>query len=167
MLYDTDARAEKIIHLKLENIRLKEQLVILTGKSNKQRIVPIMENTKKLIIQYMKENKIESNYLFQSKKHQPMNETFIRDIMRSKNKKLTPHVFRRSRATHLLEAGVNILYIQEFLGHEDISTRQEYAKIIEKNKIDAIKKVSPNLSETDMFPDWNDDKDLLSQLLNL
>ena len=167
LLYDTAARAEEIIHLKLEDIRLEEQLVILIGKGNKQRIVPIMENTKKLIISYLKENKIESGYLFQNKMKLPMNETFIRDIVKSKDKKLSPHIFRRSRATHLLEAGVNILYIQELLGHEDISTTQEYAKVIEKNKIEAIKKVSPNIVETEALPDWNDDKDLLSQLLNL
>ena len=167
LLYDTAARAEEIIHLKLEDIRLEEQLVILTGKGNKQRIVPIMENTKKLIIQYLKENKIESGYLFQNKMKLPMNETFIRDIVKSKDKKLSPHIFRRSRATHLLEAGVNILYIQELLGHEDISTTQEYAKVIEKNKIEAIKKASSNLGETELLPDWNDDKDLLNQLLNL
>ena len=167
LLYDTAARAEEIIHLKLEDIRLEEQLVILTGKGNKQRIVPIMENTKKLVISYLKENKIESGYLFQNKMKLPMNETFIRDIVKSKDKKLSPHIFRRSRATHLLEAGVNILYIQELLGHEDISTTQEYAKVIEKNKIEAIKKVSPNIVETEALPDWNDDKDLLSQLLNL
>ena len=167
LLYDTAARAEEIIHLKLEDIRLEEQLVILTGKGNKQRIVPIMENTKKLIISYLKENKIESGYLFQNKMKLPMNETFIRDIVKSKDKKLSPHIFRRSRATHLLEAGVNILYIKELLGHEDISTTQEYAKVIEKNKIEAIKKVSPNIVETEALPDWNDDKDLLSQLLNL
>ena len=59
------------------------------------------------------------------------------------------------------------LYIQELLGHEDISTTQEYAKVIEKNKIEAIKKVSPNLGETEQLPDWNDDKDLLNQILNL
>ena len=167
LLYDKATRAEEIIDLKLEDIRLEEQLVILTGKGNKQRIVPIMENTKKLIISYLKENKIESGYLFQNKMKLPMNETFIRDIVKSKDKKLSPHIFRRSRATHLLEAGVNILYIQELLGHEDISTTQEYAKVIEKNKIEAIKKVSPNIVETEALPDWNDDKDLLSQLLNL
>ena len=57
--------------------------------------------------------------------------------------------------------------IQELLGHEDISTTQEYGKVIEKNKIEAIKKLSPNLGETELLPDWNDDKDLLSQLLKL
>ena len=59
------------------------------------------------------------------------------------------------------------MYIQELLGHEDISTTQEYAKVIEKSKIEAIKKVTPNLVETELLPDWNDDKDLLNQLLKM
>ena len=169
LLYDTAARAEEIIHLKLEDIRLEEQLVILTGKGNKQRIVPIMENTKKLIIQYLKENKIARGFLFGENTTYSMLKHLLLKInqMNIISKKITSHTFRRSRATHLLEAGVNILYIQELLGHEDISTTQEYAKIIEKNKIEAIKKASPNLGETELLPDWNDDKDLLNQLLNL
>ena len=97
LLYDTAARAEEIIHLKLEDIRLEEQLVILTGKGNKQRIVPIMENTKKLIISYLKENKIESGYLFQNKMKLPMNETFIRDIVKSKD-----NSFIRSWSKHFI-----------------------------------------------------------------
>jgi len=169
LLYDTAARAEEIIHLKLEDIRLEEQLVILTGKGNKQRIVPIMENTKKLMIQYLKENKIARGFLFGENTTYSMLKHLLLKInqMNIISKKITSHTFRRSRATHLLEAGVNILYIQELLGHEDISTTQEYAKVIEKNKIEAIKKVSPNLGETELLPDWNDDKDLLNQLLNL
>ena len=164
LLYDTAARAEEIIHLKLEDIRLEEQLVILTGKGNKQRIVPIMENTKKLIIQYLKENKIARGFLFGENTTNILLKINQMNII---SKKITSHTLRRSRATHLLEAGVNILYIQELLGHEDISTTQEYAKVIEKNKIEAIKKVSSNLGETEQLPDWNDDKDLLNQLLNL
>ena len=169
LLYDTAARAEEIIHLKLENIRLEEQLVIFTGKGNKQRIVPIMENTKKLIIQYLKENKIEKGYLFGENTTYNMLKHLLLKInqMNIISKKITSHIFRRSRATHLLEAGVNILYIQELLGHEDISTTQEYAKVIEKSKIEAIKKVTPNLVETELLPDWNDDKDLLNQLLKM
>ena len=167
LLYDTAARADEIIRLKLENIRLEEQLIILTGKGNKQRIVPIMENTKKLIIQYLKENKIEKGYLFGENTTYNMLKHLLLKInqMNIISKKITSHIFRRSRATHLLEAGVNILYIQELLGHEDISTTQEYAKVIEKSKIEAIKKVTPNLVETELLPDWNDDKDLLNQLL--
>lgn len=169
LLYDTAARADEIIHLKLENIRLEEQLIILTGKGNKQRIVPIMENTKKLIIQYLKENKIEKGYLFGENTTYNMLKHLLLKInqMNIISKKITSHIFRRSRATHLLEAGVNILYIQELLGHEDISTTQEYAKVIEKSKIEAIKKVTPNLVETELLPDWNDDKDLLNQLLKM
>ena len=169
LLYDTAARAEEIIHLKLEDIRLEEQLVILTGKGNKQRIVPIMENTKKLIIQYLKENKIARGFLFGENTTYSMLKHLLLKInqMNIISKKITSHTFRRSRATHLLEAGVNILYIQELLGHEDISTTQEYAKVIEKNKIEAIKKANSNLGETELLPDWNDDKDLLNQLLNL
>ena len=143
--------------------------MILTGKGNKQRIVPIMENTKKLIIQYLKENKIESGYLLKSDTTYSMLYHLFLKLNQTSiiSKKITSHTLRRSRATHLLEAGVNILYIQELLGHEDISTTQEYAKVIEKNKIEAIKKVSSNLGETEQLPDWNDDKDLLNQLLNL
>ncbi len=59
------------------------------------------------------------------------------------------------------------MYIQELLGHEDISTPQEYAKVIEKNKIEAIKKAPLNLKETELLPDWNDGKDLLKQLLSI
>ena len=169
LLYDTAARAEEIICLKLEDIRLEEQLVILTGKGNKQRIVPIMENTKKLIIQYMKENKITSGYLLKSDTTYSMIYHLLLKINQTGilSKKITSHILRRSRATHLLESGVNILYIQELLGHENISTTQEYAKVIEKNKIEAIQKASPNSSEIELLPDWNDDEDLLSQLLNL
>ena len=169
LLYDTAARADEIIRLKLENIRLEEQLIILTGKGNKQRIVPIMETTKKLIIQYLKENKIEKGYLFGENTTYNMLKHLLLKInqMNIISKKITSHIFRRSRATHLLEVGVNILYIQELLGHEDISTTQEYAKVIEKSKIEAIKKVTPNLVETELLPDWNDDKDLLNQLLKM
>ena len=59
------------------------------------------------------------------------------------------------------------MYIQELLGHEDISTPQEYAKVIEKNKIEAIKKAPLNLEETELLPDWNDGIDLLKQLLSI
>ena len=62
---------------------------------------------------------------------------------------------------------MNIVYIQELLGHECISTTEEYAKVFSKAKFDAIKKVTSKFVSDDKYADWNSDKDLLSKLINL
>ena len=167
LLYDTAARASEIINLKVEDIHLEEKYIILTGKGNKQRIVSMMEQTKKLLINYMKENHIESGYLFNINGKR-MNHEFIRDVIKtinSLNKQISPHTFRHTRAVHLLDKGVNIIYIQEFLGHTSVNTTMEYVKVIEKSKFEAIEKANPKIDNN--LPDWHDDEDLLSQLLNL
>ena len=167
LLYDTAARASEIINIKIEDIHLEEKYIILTGKGNKQRVVPIMEQTKKLLINYVKEYKIINSCLFQNNQKK-MNARFIRDIIKSYNvvnKQISPHTFRHTRAVHLLDKGVNIIYIQELLGHTSINTTMEYAKVIEKSKFDAIKEANPKLDND--LPDWNNDSDLLSQLLNM
>lgn len=170
MLYDTASRASEIINLKVEDIHLEDKYIILTGKGNKQRMVPIMEDTKNLIIKYMNENDITEGYLFQNKRHQRMSNDFIKDTISKYqkyiNKHLHPHIFRHTRAVHLLDKGVNIVYIQEFLGHACIDTTRGYAKVLEKTKFEAIKKATPQLNN-DTLPDWNNDQDLLSQLLNM
>lgn len=167
LLYDTAARASEIINLKVEDIHLEEKYIILTGKGNKQRIVSMMEQTKKLLINYIKENHIERGYLFNINGSK-MNERFLRDVVKtinSLNKQISPHTFRHTRAVHLLDKGVNIIYIQELLGHTSINTTMEYAKVIEKSKFEAIEKANPKIDNN--LPDWNDDEDLLTQLLNL
>ena len=167
LLYDTAARASEIVNLKLVDIHLEEKYVILTGKGNKLRIVPIMEQTKNLLISYLNLFNIKSGYLFQNKNNK-MNKRFIRDVINSCNildKKISPHTFRHTRAVHLSDKGVNPIYIQELLGHSSINTTMEYARVIEKSKFDAIEKA--NLKITDDLKDWNDDQDLLSQLLNM
>lgn len=167
LLYDTAARSNEIVNLRIEDIHLEEKYIILTGKGNKQRIVSMMEQTKKLLINYMKENHIENGYLFNINGNK-MNNEFIRDVIKtinSLNKQISPHTFRHTRAVHLLDKGVNVIYIQELLGHTSINTTMEYAKVIEKSKFEAIKKA--NLEIDNNLPDWNDDKNLLSQLLNL
>lgn len=172
LLYDTAARASEIIHLKIEKINLENSYIILSGKGNKQRIVPIMKNTKTLLINFMKENKINSGYLFQNKNKNHQNENFIKDIVKvitkdvNFSKEITPHTFRHSRAIHLLSAGVNLLYIRDLLGHESVVTTERYARVIEKAKFEAIRKATSSQFE-DNLPDWNNDVDLLSQLLEL
>lgn len=167
LLYDTAARASEIINLKVNDIHLEEKYIVLEGKGKKMRIVPIMEQTKNLLISYLNSFDIKSGYLFQNKNNK-MNERFIRDVINVCNileKKISPHTFRHTRAVHLLDKGVNIVYIQELLGHSSINTTMEYAKIIEKSKFKAIEKANPKIS-TDL-PDWNNDQDLLIQLLNM
>ena len=167
LLYDTASRASEIINLKVEDIHLEEKYIVLTGKGNKQRIVSMMEQTKKLLIRYIEENNIQEGYLF-NKNGKKMNNEFIKDIIKSSiksEKTISPHTFRHTRAVHLLDKGVNIIYIQELLGHTSINTTMEYAKVIEKTKFEAIKKANPKIDNT--LPDWNNDEDLLSQLLSL
>ena len=167
LLYDTAARASEMINLKLEDIHLEEKYIILTGKGNKQRIVSMMDQTQQLLIKYIKENNITTGYLF-NKKGRKMNNDFIKDIIKSSikiEKIISPHTFRHTRAVHLLDKGVNIVYIQELLGHASINTTMEYAKVIEKEKFEAIKKANPQID--DQLSDWNDNADLLNQLLSL
>ena len=169
LLYDTGARSSEIINLKAEDLRLEEKLVILTGKGSKQRVVPIMENTKEILLKYINYQCHYSKYLFE-KDNKKFNERFIRDIIKKYSsdttKKVTPHTFRRSRAIHLLDKGVNIMYIKKLLDHESVITTEEYAKVLEKSKFEAIKKANPNI-RVEHLEDWNDDQDLLNQLLNL
>ena len=168
LLYDTAARASEIINLKYEDINLEEKYLILDTKGKKKRMVPIMKQTKELLIKYIDEFKIRNGYLFNNK-GKKVNKGFIFDLVtkyQPNNKKISPHIFRHSRAVHLLDNGINIVYIQEFLAHASITTTQEYAKVIEKSKFKAIEKVSPTMVNENL-DDWNNDQDLLNQLLNL
>lgn len=171
LLYDTAARASEIINLKIEDIHLEQKYIILTGKGKKQRVVPIMDKTRDMIVNYLNENDIKNGYLFSIKKHK-MNENFIKDIIKKitielpLNKNITPHTLRRTRAIHLLSAGVNTMYIRDLLGHESVITTEKYARVIEKNKFEAIEKATPN-KDIPELDDWNDNQDLLSQLLSL
>ena len=135
----------------------------------KKRVVPIMDETIELLNQYLKDNNINYGKIF---KVSEKNNTFIKDIIKSVtkslsiNKNITPHTFRRTRATHLLEAGVSIIYIKDLLGHSSIETTEEYLKINNKYKNEAIKKANELLPKTSL-PDWSKDETLLNQLLNL
>lgn len=168
LLYDTAARANEIINFKLEDINLEEKYIVLTGKGNKKRVVPIMEQTKQLLISYFSQINRNSGYVFQKDKR-PMNDRFLRDVINkyyTGEKNITPHTFRRTRAIQLLDHGVNIVYIQELLGHTSIETTRVYATVIEKTKFEAIEKATPQLNN-EKLEDWNNDPDLLAQLLSI
>lgn len=165
LLYDTAARSSEIINLKVEDIHLEEKYVILNGKGNKQRVVPLMDSTIDLLKLYMQENNI-NNKLFNESSYALLRYLFSKLNNQFKSKNITPHVFRHTRAIHLLSAGVPLIYIRDLLGHSSITTTERYARVLEKNKFEAIAKATPNNINT-VEKDWNDDKNLLSQLLNL
>lgn len=167
LLYDTGARSCELINLKISDINLETKIIKLIGKGNKERYVPIMEKTKELLIQYLK-NRYSKHELLLEKNttYSLFHHLFIRINKQCKLvKKVTPHTIRRTRAIHLLDKGVNVVYIQELLGHVNILTTQDYTRAITKSKFEAIEKVTPTINAD--LTDWNDDQDLLNQLLNL
>ena len=185
VLYDTGARVDELIHMKLMDIHLdKPSSIKIKGKGNKVRVVPIMGNTVKLLKKYIDENNLKKRqfedhpYLFQNRSGKPYTRAGISyiinkyvDIANSKyNARITvkmhPHVFRHSKAVHLLEAGIELIYIRDFLGHSSVKTTEIYAKICSQNKIDALEKVYENLSQTSEN-DWTNDQDLMDWLTKL
>lgn len=168
LMYDTGARASEILELKYEDINLEEQKIILTGKGNKKRIVPIMNPTKDLLIKYFKESNIRGGSIVDDSAGYELIRYIFKKINKLfLNKNITPHTLRHTRAVHLLDNGVPLIYIKELFGHASIVTTEEYAKIIEKRKFEAIENAMPKIASESILSDWNDDIDLLSQLLIL
>ena len=159
-----------------------EQSVNLTGKGNKIRRVPIMNNTAVLVQKYISENKLDlphkCNYpLFTNKQHSKLTKEGVAYILnkyavmaREKTDKIPVkvkcHMLRHSKAVHLLQAGVNLIYIRDFLGHSDIKTTEIYARADSELKRKALENAYPDLVDTNL-PDWNENTDLMNWLSKL
>ena len=182
LLYDTGARIQELIDLKVGDIRLaKPATVSLTGKGNKKRYVPIMGKTCDLLKNYLEENHLldngKQNYpLFYNSRRQPFTRpgiTYILEKNLKKAKELTPntqfpdklkpHMMRHTKAIHLLEAGVNLIYIRDLLGHVNISTTERYARTNSEIKRKALESAYTEVITGDV-PGWDEDTDLLNWL---
>lgn len=185
ILYDTGGRVSEICDLKVENVRLSSPMTLcLTGKGNKSRLVPVMKETQKLIRKYLEkygENpSINGKHpLFSNQKGEHLTRAGVTYILKkyvnlAKQEKpscfmedISPHCLRHSKAMHLLQSGVNLIYIRDLLGHTDISTTEIYAKTDEKFKRKALEEAydspTPNIQETS----WQKDDDLMLWLKNL
>lgn len=182
-LYDTGARVSELINLKVRNIKFDDftTTVKLFGKGSKVRIVPILGNTSDLLKRYINEHNLTTKYddfLFVSKLRKPLTEPGIkyiiekyRSLATKKNplvpNNIFPHMFRHSKAMHLLESGVNYIYIRDFLGHSDIKTTEIYAKISVEQKKKALSKAYNENIPISEETSWNKDKDLLNYLMKL
>ena len=180
LLYDSGARVQELIDMRVCDVNLQTPVVItLTGKGNKTRRVPVMKNTASLLQSYLLENKLDKpwrneNPLFTNSQNHKLTKEGVTYILSKhvesarKTSTLLPskvnnHMLRHSKAMHLLQAGVNLIYIRDFLGHVDLKTTEIYARADTEMKRKAIENVYPDLIDPNL-PDWNKDQALLSWL---
>ena len=133
LFYQTGIRLSEIIGLKVSSIRDNEVKVL--GKRNKERIIPISKNVRKVINEYLIQKSNEfpnSDYFFLTDSGNKMYEKFVYrkvnhylSLVSSKQKK-SPHILRHSFATHMLNNGADLNAIKEILGHENLSATQVY-----------------------------------------
>lgn len=184
LLYDAGARVQELCDLTPQYLRLNAPpTVTLTGKGNKSRFVPLSAQNTQILRKYMKERSLDlpSNiyeHLFTNRQGGKLSRGGVSYILAkyiqqanaaSENAislSITPHCLRHSKAMHLLESGSNLIYIRDFLGHEEIDTTQIYAKANPEVKRAALEKVydAPNAPQ---LPDWNDDPSLIGFLKGL
>jgi integrase/recombinase XerD len=184
LMYDSGARVQEIIDLTPSFINFNRPYTIrITGKGSKKRIVPLMENQVEVLKDYMKSNRLLEPYastypLFSNarmEKFSRMGITLIlkkyAEIARSENPSLipsniTPHVLRHSKAMHLLQSEVNLVYIRDFLGHAAVSTTEIYARADSKFKREALEKAYVGVTKNDNEGKaaWLKDADLLEWL---
>lgn len=140
LLYSSGIRASELIDLNEYMINIEERELRVIGKGNKERITFFSENSKKWLEKYIEEKKKKySNYtkdvVFANSKGEKLTTRSLRRLIADYAKKaglqkeVTPHVFRHTFATELLNNGVDIRYLQELLGHSSISTTQVYTHV--------------------------------------
>lgn len=143
LLYESGCRVQEIIDIKYGNISFNTPATItVIGKGSKVRIIPISSNVANIVKKYASNNQITDpqQNLFTNHKREPLTRSGVTYILKKyvdKAKidspelfctKMHPHILRHSKAMHLLENGVNLIYIRDFLGHSSVTTTEIYAR---------------------------------------
>jgi integrase/recombinase XerD len=141
-LYGCGLRVSEVISLRISNLYFNEGFIKIKGKGNKERLVPIGNTTIKYINIYLENirfhsavKKDNSDILFLNKRSGSLSRVMIFLIIKDLAKKaglkktISPHTFRHSFATHLIEGGANLRAVQEMLGHESITTTEIYTHL--------------------------------------
>ena len=142
VLYSCGLRVSELTNLKLSNIRFKEGYVKVVGKGNKERFTPIGNSAIKYLNIYLNEIRNHQNIkkgsediVFLNRRGNKLSRVMIFTIIKELaekiglKKKISPHTFRHSFATHLIEGGADLRAIQEMLGHESITTTEIYTHL--------------------------------------
>lgn len=186
VLYDTGARVQEIVDLKVKHVRLlKPATITLHGKGNKTRQVPIMKSTTKLLELYFQTRKINDHIndgdtpLFVNQQGHNFSRWGISYIIDKYVAKahfnnqfsvsfpITPHIFRHSKAMHMLQADINIIYIRDFLGHVDVSTTEIYARADTEMKRKAIEASCRDIIPVEKNNSWNENESIMEFLKSL
>ena len=181
LMYDTGSRVQEIIDLTPSAIRLDKPYTIkVTGKGNKTRIVPLLENQVKILKSYLNEHhlltpQVRMHPLFSNSRQEKLTRPGVTHILLKYadkarvNKpelipnKLSCHSLRHSKAMHLLQAGVNLVYIRDILGHVSVQTTEIYARADSRQKREAIENAYVDLTPK-QNPIWENNNDLLAWL---
>lgn len=144
-LYSCGLRVSELITLKLSDLFFEEGFIKITGKGNKQRFVPVGKTTIKLIALYVNQVRVHlsvqksfEDTLFLNRRGKQLTRAMVFTIIKdlalkiNLNKTISPHTFRHSFATHLLENGADLRSIQLMLGHESITTTEVYMHLDRK-----------------------------------
>lgn len=186
LLYDTGCRVQELADLTIGSLRIqcKPYSIKIYGKGRKIRIAPVSEHIVDILTKYLGCYKIDMNHsnknpLFCNRTGSKLTRAGITYILkkyavmaRISNPNLIPeitscHQLRHSRAMHLLQSGINLVWIRDLLGHASIQTTEVYARADSKQKREAIEKASENLISSDIVGEWVDNNDLISWLKGL
>ena len=141
LLYSCGIRVTELCNLEMSNLFIDEDLIRVMGKGNKERLLPLGLRSKKYLDDYIKHSrnshikKSGSSFVFVSKNGNQLTRAMINIILNKwtqvsgLKKSVSPHKLRHSFATHLLEGGADLRFVQALLGHSDISTTQIYTHI--------------------------------------
>lgn len=187
LLYDSGARVSELTTIRVGDIRTDAPAtIILHGKGRKDRIVPLSSKTADLVRSYLSQGKMTDTYfsdklLFTNRSGEQLTRAGVAYILKKYidmaratapnliPERFSPHCMRHSKAMHLLQAGVAIIYIRDFLGHNSVKTTEVYAKADGKSKRAALHAayadvLSPEMETTHL---WNDDASLMKFLSEL
>lgn len=180
-MYDSGARIQEILDLTPGMLRLQHPCTVkFVGKGRKARIIPLMDSQIKHLLEYMSENKLlepsmNLHPLFYNSRKQKMTRAGVNhllkkyaDMAREKEPNLIPqkiscHSLRHSKAMHLLQGGVNLVYIRDILGHSSVKTTEIYAKADSRQKREALEKAYVDVVSKDSTS-WMVNEDLLEWL---
>ncbi len=142
VLYSCGLRVTELITLKISNLYLEDDFVKILGKGSKERLVPIGEQGQKMLRIYLQEIRVhldikkgQEDYVFLSKRGATLSRVMVFMIIKALaekiglKKSISPHTFRHSFATHLIEGGADLRAVQDMLGHESITTTEIYTHL--------------------------------------